>query len=164
MGNEVNHLAIFTADVAAAKNLEQELFEEYGLMTEVFASPKNPAFSQADVVFGGGTEQRKYEYMPKEGAVWIELFGNRPVLRKLRGHRPDVAACDGFFFGHGKGRKEGRLAEAEAFLSCELFRDHWETLSKAAAEKEILCELEERGYAVSGFSALGKRVKIMKKP
>lgn len=164
MGNEVNRLAIFTADPDSAKELVQELFAERGLMTEVFSSPKNPVFQQADAVFGCGMEQRAYEYMLQEGAVWIDLAGNRPVLRRLQERRRDMAVMDGFFFRRGKKQKEGRFAEAEAFLSCPIFRENWQFSLAEAAGKEMLGELQERGYAVSGFSALGKRVKIVKKP
>lgn len=160
MGNEVNHLAIFTPDPDGAKELVQELFTERGLMVEVFSSPKNPVFQQADVVFCCGMEQRAYEHMLKEGAVWIDLAGNRPVLRKLRERRRDVPAMDGFFFRRGKKQAEGRFAEAEAFLSCPIFRENWQFPLAEAAGKEMLCELQERGYAVSGFSFMGKRVKI----
>lgn len=160
MGNEVNHLAIFTPDPDGAKELVQELFTERGLMAEVFSSPKNPVFQQADVVFCCGMEQRAYEHMLKEGAVWIDLAGNRPVLRKLRERRRDVPAMDGFFFRRGKKQAEGRFAEAEAFLSCPIFRENWQFPLAEAAGKEMLCELQERGYAVSGFSFMGKRVKI----
>jgi len=160
MGNEVNHLAIFTPDPDGAKELVQELFTERGLMAEVFSSPKNPVFQQADVVFCCGMEQRAYEHMLKEGAVWIDLAGNRPVLRKLRERRRDVPAMDGFFFRRGKKQAEGRFAEAEAFLSCPIFRENWQFPLAEAAGKEMLCELQERGYAVSGFSLMGKRVKI----
>ena len=31
-----------------------------------------------------GMEQGRYEYMLKNDAVWIDLAGNRPVLRKLQ--------------------------------------------------------------------------------
>lgn len=160
MGNEVNHLAIFTPDPDETKELVQELFAERGMMTEVFSSPKNPVFQQADVVFCCGMEQRAYEHMLKEGVVWIDLVGNRPVLRKLQERRRDVATMDGFFFRRGKKQAEGRFAEAEAFLSCEIFRENWQFPLAEAAEKEMLCELQERGYAVSGFSLMGKRVKI----
>ena len=164
MGNEANHLSIFTADVGEAKKLEQELFAEWGLLAEVFASPKNPVFQEADVVFGCGMEQRKYEYMLKEGAVWIDLAGNRPVLRKLTEKRPDVTAVDGFFFRKGKKQLEGRSAEAEAFLSCPAFRENWESFPEGDAGKEILCALQEMGYGLSGFSLMEKRVKIRRKP
>lgn len=164
MGNEVNRLAIFTPDPDGAKDLVQELFAERGLMAEVFSSPKNPVFQQADAVFGCGMEQRAYEYMLQEGAVWIDLAGNRPVLRRLQERRRDMAVMDGFFFRRGKKQKEGRFAEAEAFLSCPIFRENWQFSLAEAAGKEMLGELQERGYAVSGFSALGKRVKIVKKP
>ena len=160
MGNEVNHLAIFTPDPDETKELVQELFAERGMMTEVFSSPKNPVFQQADVVFGCGMEQRAYEHMLKEGAVWVDLAGNRPLLRNLRERRRDVATMDGFSFRRGKKQAEGRFAEAEAFLSCEIFRENWQFPLAEAAEKEMLCELQERGYAVSGFSLMGKRVKI----
>ena len=164
MGNNVNRLAIFTADVGAAKQLEQELFEEYGLMTEVFASPKNPVFAQADVIFGCGMEQRKYEHMLENRAIWIDLAENRPVLRRLAEQRQDVTVIDGFYFGREKRKMDGRRAEAEAFCSCELFRENWDFFPDDTAGKEMLCELEEMGYAVSGFSLLGKRMKIVKKP
>ena len=164
MGTWVNHLAIFTEDAGKAKELEQELFQEYGLLTEVFASPKNPAFGQADVVFGCGMEQRKYEHMLKDGAVWLDLIGNRPVLRKLTENRPDAVVCDGFFFCRGETQMEGRRAEAEAFLSCPIFRENQNFPLHEAAGTEILSALQEMGYAVSGFSVHGKRVKIRRKP
>ena len=164
MGNEVNHLAIFTLDPDSAKELIQELFEERGLMTEVFSSPKNQVFSQADVVFGCGMEQRAYEFMLKDGAVWLDLAGNRPVLRRLMEKRPDVVAVDGFFFKKDGLQTEGRFAEAEAFLSCPIFRENFRFSLAEAARNEMLCELQEKGYAVSGFSALGKRVKIRRNP
>lgn len=163
MGNEVNHLAIFTMDPDSAKELTQELFEERGLMTEVFSSPKNPVFSRADVVLGCGMEQRAYEYMLKEGAVWIDLAGNRPVLRRLQAARADVFACEGFFFKQADRQIEGRLAEAEAFLSCAVFQENWQFPLAEAAGREMLAELQEKGYVVSGFSAGGKRVKIRRK-
>ena len=164
MGTWVNHLAIFTEDVRKAKELEQELFQEHGLLTEVFASPKNPAFGQADVVFCCGMEQRKYERMLKEGAVWIDLIGNRPVLRRLTENRPDAAVCDGFFFRRGETQMEGRRAEAEAFLSCPIFRENWNFPLHETAGKEMLSALQGMGYAVSGFSRGGNRVKIRRKP
>lgn len=164
MGNEVNHLAIFTLDPDSAKELIQELFEERGLMTEVFSSPKNQVFSQADVVFGCGMEQRAYEFMLKDGAVWLDLAGNRPVLRRLMEKRSDVVAVEGFFFKKDGLQTEGRFAEAEAFLSCPVFGENFRFSLAEAVRSEMLCELQEKGYAVSGFSALGKRVKIRRNP
>jgi hypothetical protein len=164
MENEVNHLAIFTADVKGAEKLEQELFEERGLLTEIFASPKNPVLSQADVVFGCGMEQKKYEHMLKNNAVWIDLAGNRPVLRRLAERRQDVTVADGFFFSRENRQIEGRWAEAEVFCSCESFRENWKFSPAETKGREILCELKQMEYAVSGFSFLGNRVKIQKKP
>ena len=164
MGNEVNHLAIFTAEPEKAAGLTQELFEEYGLLTEVFASPKNPLFRQADVIFGCGMEQRAYEHMLGEGAVWVDLAGNRPVLHRLMEKRADVTVVDGFFFRRGKRQLEGRYAEAEAFLTCPVFRENFQFPLAESARNEVLCELQERGYRLSGFSVLGKRVKIRRKP
>ena len=163
-GNEVNHLAIFTLDPDSAKELVQELFEERGLMTEVFSSPKNSMFRQADVVLGCGMEQRAYEHMLGEGTVWIDCVGNRSVLRRLREKRADVFSMDGFFFKKDGEQMEGRFAEAKAFLTCPVFQENFRFSLVEAARKEMLCELQEKGYAVSGFSALGKRVKIVKKP
>ena len=164
MGNEGNHLSIFTLDPNGAKELTQELFEERGLMTEVFSSPKNAVFSQADVVVCCGMEQRAYEHMLGKGTVWVDLAGNRPVLRRLMEHRTDVVVMDGFFFKKEEMQMEGRMAEAEAFLSCPIFRENFPFPLEQAAGKEMLCECKERGYAVSGFSLLGKRVKIRRKP
>ena len=59
---------------------------------------------------------------------------------------------------------EGRSAEAEAFLTCPVFRENFPFSLEKAARDEMLCELQEKGYAVSGFSALGKRVKIRRNP
>ena len=73
-----------------------------------------------------------------------------------------MAVMDGFFFRRGKKQKEGRFAEAEAFLSSPVFRENWQFPLERAARKEMLCELGEKGYMVSGFSVQEKRVKIKK--
>ena len=164
MGTDVNHLAILTDAKRETEAFGQELFEEYGLLTEVFASPKNPLLSQADVVFCCGLEQRNYSHLLKEGAIFIDLAENHPVLRKLQESRLDVTVIDGFFFRRGEKQIDGREAEAEVFLSCPIFRENWEFSPEGAVGKEILYELKEKGYAVSGFSAGKKRVKIRRKP
>lgn len=164
MGNEGNHLSIFTANPNAAGALVQELFAERGLMTEVFSSPKNPAFLQADVVFCCGMEQCAYEYMLQKGAIWIDLAGNHPALRRLLERRQDVIALDGFFFRKAEQQMNGQTTEADAFLSCGIFRENWQFPLVEAARSEMFSALREMGYDVSGFSAEGKRVKIQRKP
>lgn len=164
MGNEVNRLAIFTAAPDSAKGLVQELFEERGLMTEVFSSPKNPLFQEADVILCCGLEQRAFEHILKDNCFFLDLAGNRPVLRRLQQLRPDISVADGFFFKVDGKQMEGRFAEAEAFLSCDIFRENWRFHLAESARMEMLCELKEKGYAVSGFSMLGNRIKIKKKP
>ena len=94
----------------------------------------------------------------KKGAFWLDLAGNRPMLRRLRELRPDLVAAEGFFFRvpDETQQKEGRQAEAEAFLRCEAFRESWES---PQGQREAVA-LRECGFTVSGFSAFGRRVKI----
>lgn len=162
MGNEVNRLAIFTAEPEAAEEVARECYRERGLLTEVFSSPQNPALQEADVILSCGMEQRAYEHILKKGCFWLDLAGNRSVLRRLGQTRPDIAAAEGFFFRRAEIQREGRFAEAEAFLQCEAFRQSWDLPLEAAEGKLLLEELRQRGFSVSGFSALGKRVKIRK--
>lgn len=162
MGNEINHLGILTTDLQGASVLAQELYEERGLAVEVFASPKNNIFREADAVLSCGMEQRAYEHTLKRGCFWLDLAGNRAALRRILRTRPDVSAAEGYFFHVGETQKEGRQAEAEAFLQCGEFRRMFdEEFSKwdAPALRE---EVQAAGFAVSGFSAFGKRVKIQK--
>ena len=161
LGNEVNRLAIFTQEPETAEGVVQRLYAERGLMAEVFSSPKNAALGAADVVLSCGMEQRAYEHILKRGCIWLDFAGNRPVLRRLRSLRPDISAAEGFFFrmvAEGGEQAEGRLAEAMAYLGCEAFRESF------AAEdwdgERLVSALQEKGFAVSGFSAFGKRVKI----
>lgn len=162
MGAEGNHLAIFTDEPEQAEPLLQELYAERGLLAEVFSSVKNPAFREADAVLSCGMEQRAFEHILKKEAVWLDLVGNRPMLRRLQQLRPDITAAEGFFFHVGEKQREGRIAEAEAYLSCPAFRQCWELPWSRAKPGSILAELQENGIAVSGFSAFGKRVKVRK--
>lgn len=168
MGNEVNHLAIFTQEPDGAEEIVGELYMGRGLVTEVFSSPKNPAFAEADVILSCGMEQRALEHILKKGAFWLDLAGNRPMLRRLMQLRPDVSAAEGFFFhvslGNEEKQMEGRMAEAEAFLQCSNFRQSWGFPLEELERDVLLFELRERGFAVSGFSAFGKRVKIRRNP
>lgn len=162
MGNEVNRLGIFTDEKHDAEAAAERLYEERGLLAEVFSSPKNPYFQAADVVLCCGMAQRSYEHMLKEGCVWLDLAGNRPVLRRLMRLRPDIMAAEGFYFRQGEdtGQMEGREAEAEAYIGCPAFRRLWQREGEPG--EEAFDALSGLGYRVSGFSALGKRVKIAK--
>ncbi len=160
MGNKVNRLAIFTQKPRAAEGLERMLYAERGLAAEVFSSPKNPVFREAVVVLCCGMEQYAYEHILKKGCVWLDFAGNRPVLRRLRGLRADIAAAEGFFFrkeGSGE-RIEGRAAEASAYLGCEAFRESF--FAEDWDGEQLFSALREEGLSVSGFSAFGKTVKI----
>ena len=163
MGNEVNRLAIFTQEPETAEALTQQLYAERGLMAEVFSSPKNPVFAEADVVLSCGMEQRAYEHILKRGCIWLDFAGNRPVLRRLRGLRPDILAAEGFFFRMEEGgeQAEGRLAEARAYLGCEAFREGFS--AEDWDGEQLFSALQAEGFVVSGFSAFGKKVKIKRK-
>ncbi|MDO4531614.1 MAG: hypothetical protein Q4C06_06495 [Bacillota bacterium] len=156
-GNEVNQLSLFTDVPAAAEDFLQELYAERGLAAEVFSSAGNSLFRQADVVLCCGMEQHPYAYMLGEGAVFLDLPGNRPVLRKLLTERRDVLAADGFFFRREEQQMEGRQAEAEAYLTCPALRKRW--LTAEANTGEMLQQVKAQGYSVSGFSVMGRRVK-----
>ena len=159
MEESVNHLAIFTQEPEKAEELVQTLYAEQGLLTEVFSSPKNPMLAEADVVLSCGMEQRAYEHILKKGAIWLDFAGNRPVLRRLCGLRPDILAAEGFFFRKGEGvQMEGRLAEAMAYLECAPFREGFS--AEDWDGEQVFSALREQGFAVSGFSACGKKVKI----
>ena len=164
MGNEVNRLAIFTQEPETAEALTQQLYAERGLMAEVFSSPKNPVFAEADVVLSCGMEQRAYEHILKRGCIWLDFAGNRPVLRRLRGLRPDILAAEGFFFRMEETgeQAEGRLAEARAYLGCEAFREGFS--AEDWDGEQLFSALQAEGFVVSGFSAFGKKVKIKRKP
>lgn len=163
MGNEVNRLSIYTEQKRAAEAVAERLYEERGLLVEVFSSPKNPAFTKADAILSCGLEQRSYEHILKQGCFWLDLAGNRPALRRLARLRPDITAAEGFYFytGSGKGQTEGREAEADAYISCPVFRQCWKQDKDSGTE--AFGELSAMGYRVSGFSALGKRVKVSKR-
>ena len=160
MGDTVNRLAIFTQEPAQAEVLSQALYAEQGLWTEVFSSPKNPMLAEADVVLSCGMEQRAYEHILKQGAIWLDFVGNRPILRRLLQLRPDLLAAEGFFFRMNEcgEQVEGRLAEAKAYLECAPFREAWG--AEEAEGTEVFSALREQGFAVSGFSAFGKRIKV----
>lgn len=165
LGNEVNRLAIFTQEPETAEGVVQRLYAERGLMAEVFSSPKNAALGAADVVLSCGMEQRAYEHILKRGCIWLDFAGNRPVLRRLRSLRPDISAAEGFFFrmaAEGGEQAEGRLAEARAYLGCEAFREGFS--AEDWDGERLFSALQEKGFAVSGFSAFGKRVKIKSHP
>lgn len=158
MGNEVNRLGIFTAEKAGAEAAAGRLYEERGLLAEIFSSPKNPYFAEADVIISCGMEQRSYEHILKQGCIWLDLAGNRPVLRRLMRLRPDIVAADGFFFYTGEVQMEGREAEAEAYVKFPAFRK-WR---EGEPGDEVFATLAADGFCVSGFSVLGQRVKVRK--
>ncbi len=162
MGPYVNHLSFFADTGGELEEVQERFFAEKGLRTEVFSSPKNPLFSEADVVIVCGMEQTGYEHILKRYAVFMDAAGNRPALRRLLQRRWDVAAAEGFYFQVGEAQKEGRWAEALAFTQSMAFQNFWmENFPPNRAASGYLA-LAEQGFSVCGFSAFGKRVKIAK--
>lgn len=158
----VNRLSLFTQNTEQAQPLVERLYAEQGLLTEVFSSPKNPLFREADAIICCGMEQYAYEHMAGEGVFWLDAAGNRPALRRLAA-RTDMAVADGFFFHYKQEKQTGRLAEATAFLQTADFRAFWQEPMEAWQAAAVLDCLREKGYALSGFSLCEKRVKIWKK-
>lgn len=162
MGDYVNHLSFFVDNIGQMEELQEELFVERGLVAEAFSSPKNPLFTEADAVIVCGMEQTGYEHILKRYAVFIDAAGNRPALRRLSQRRWDVSSVEGFYFNYAGQQLECRRAEAVAFISFIDFRGFWmENFPKEEA-RDVYLALKENGFSVSGFSALGKRVKIAK--
>lgn len=162
MGDYVNHLSFFADNTGELEKIQEVLFEEKGLRTEVFSSPKNPLFSEGDAIVVCGMEQTGYEHILKRYAVFIDAAGNRPALRRLSQRRWDVVAAEGFYFILDGKQLEGRRAEAEAFIRSMNFQNFWLDHFPKIQAKDIYLDLKENGFCVSGFSTLGKRVKIPK--
>ncbi|WMI81107.1 hypothetical protein [Anaerotignum sp. MB30-C6] len=162
MGDYVNHLSFFVDNIGELEGLQEELYIEKGLLTETFSSPKNPLFTEADAIIVCGMEQTGYEHILKRYAVYIDAVGNRPALRRLSQRRWDVAVAEGFYFHYAGQQLESRRAEAVAFISHMDFRGFWLNNFPEGEAREIYFMLKENGFSVSGFSALGKRVKIAK--
>ncbi len=162
MGDYVNHLSFFADTMGELEEIQEELFAEKGLRTEVFSSPKNPLFSEADAIIVCGMEQTGYEHIIKRYAVFIDAVGNRPVLRRLLQRRWDTAAAEGFYFTYAEKQVEGRWAEAWAFTQNMDFQGFWLDNYPSEKAEEVFHALKQNDFSVCGFSALGKRVKIGK--
>ena len=162
MGDYVNYLSFFADNSGELAEAQETLFAEKGLRTEVFSSPKNPLFAEADAVIVCGMEQTGYEHILKRYAVFMDAVGNRPAFRRLLQRRWDVAAAEGFYFKLKEEQMEGRWAEALAYTQSMEFQSFWVEnfpADKAAEVYPALCQL---GFSVCGFSAFGKRIKIAK--
>ncbi len=162
MGDYVNHLSFFADTMGELEEIQEELFAENGLRTEVFSSPKNPLFSEADAIIVCGMEQTGYEHIIKRYTVFIDAVGNRPVLRRLLQRRWDTAAAEGFYFTCDGQQVEGKWAEARAFTQNTDFQGFWMENYPPEKAKEVFQALKQKDFSVCGFSALGKRVKIGK--
>lgn len=163
IGDFVNHLTVFSASPKDLASIVEELFFERGLVVEVFSSPKNPAFAEADVVISCGNEQLAYEYLLKENSIWLTTNNERGLLHKIQNRREDITALNGVYLCKEKRSQfQSDLAEAMLYIAYPEFRLFWQKDARIDAEKLFL-RLKEDGFFVTGFSALGKRVKIASK-
>lgn len=95
---EVNNLAFFHSNLDEMEELQEYFFANRGLPTEMFASPKNPVLSNADVVFLCDNSILAYEHILKKNCVFIDIIGNKIVTKKIVETRPDVTVIDGFLY------------------------------------------------------------------
>lgn len=96
MPTEVNHLSFFHNDIDELEQLQDYFFAKRGLPTEIFASPKNPSLTNADVVILCHNSIISYEHILKENAIFIDIIGNPTITKNLKERRPDVTIIDGF--------------------------------------------------------------------
>jgi len=162
IGTFVNQLSFFHDSPSDLEEVQERLFIEHGLLSEVFSSVKNPLLSEADVVIDCGSESPAYAFTMKKNGVWITVNGNRPGLRRLLANRPDVLAMEALFVKNKDG-VEMDTRQMEAILYCENrdFRDLWH--GDISLAEDVSAMIKDAGILPSGFIALGKRQKIAKK-
>lgn len=163
MGEKVNHLSFFHDDSSDLEEIQEELFEERGLPTEIFSSPKNPTLATAEVIILCGMSQIGYEHIVGRSSIIIDAVGNTPVMKKIVERRKDVIAIDGFYFQSGVQERESKWAEADVFIRNKEFRSLWRTNYYQNKSKEIYSSLEEEKLKVVNFQAMGRKVKITQK-
>ncbi len=98
MTNSINQLSLFHKKPEEFDEIQEILFQERGLPTEIFSSPRNPNLSHADVVFLCDFAQVGYEHILKENSIFIDIVGNASVTRNLYQRRNDVRVMNGFQF------------------------------------------------------------------
>ena len=96
MGNEVNRLSIYTEQKRAAEAVAERLYEECGLLVEVFSSPKNPAF--AGKTGRSAVFSRPYRYVYRK----LQIYTRYRPYRKLRlRYQQPFSKRSGFQAGSG---------------------------------------------------------------
>ncbi len=87
---EVNHLSVRTDNKAALEDLADTIFEESGLVTEFFVSPKSSYIKNADVIINCSSDMENFDYVFKKGLIYIEASPFKGKLNRLISRRDDI--------------------------------------------------------------------------
>lgn len=147
MGNSINQLSLFHKKPEEFDAIQEVLFRERGLSTEIFSSPRNPNLGSADVVFLCDFAQVGYEHILKENCVFIDVVGNNSVTRNLYQRRSDVRVMNGFQFALDDIFYTTKELEAHLYDHMSEMR---RIFSGQIASGNFLEKLEETGVKIKG--------------
>ena len=157
----INHLGVWTDRAEEFMVWQEEMLEERGLVTEVFASVGHAAFRSADAVISCAKDGKGMVYAFAKQAFCLDLGANCGLLHNLTQQRQDVQMADGLCFSIEQGHMLAADAEAWAYCKIEAFRTCFHNWTPQTA-KEAKAALIAAGVRPIGLQLFGKRCKIRK--
>ena len=157
----INHLGVWTDRAEEFMVWQEEMLEERGLVTEVFASLGHAAFRSADAVISCAKDGKGMVYAFAKQAFCLDLGANCGLLHNVTQQRQDVQMADGLCFSIEQGHLLAADAEAWAYCKIEAFRTCFHNWTPQTA-KEAKAALIAAGVRPIGLQLFGKRCKIRK--
>ncbi len=99
MSIELNTLSFYHQNPDQLQSIQEELFYERGLQTEVIGSPNNPALAQADVLILCEQTTIPWDHIIHQDGIILDIYQNTSLLRKIAQKKKDVLCMEEMQFG-----------------------------------------------------------------
>ena len=147
---EINHLSVCTDAKMEFTSFYNSIYEETGLVTEIFSNPKSAYMKEADVIINCSSDMENYEYIFKKGALYIECAPIKGKLKRIMERRKDLSFVYETSLKMGEEELKSSQLEALIFIKC---KDIKKTVTEFRIEKsdiETAKFLEAAGFVLKG--------------
>lgn len=155
----VNFLSIYTD---RAENFEQrakEIYEDTGLILQVFSNCKNALLKEADVIINGGCDMENYDYYFKKKSIYLDVNKNRQKLKRLRQKREDMLFIDGLELKIDNAYYTSEVFEAIEYVKNKEFRNFLSKQYNKEKGEFLRKDLKQYKMGISAFRCNGEIVK-----
>lgn len=155
----VNFLGVYTDRAEDFEQTAKEIYEDTGLILQVFSNCKNALLKQADVIINGSYDMENYDYYFKKKSIYLDVNKNRQKLKRMRQKREDMLFIDGLELKIDNAYYTTEIFEAVEYVKNKEFRNFLSKQYDKEKGEFLRKEFKQYGTEICSLRCNGEIIK-----